>query len=178
MNFSLKGLLPLMLFLALCGMFAVALTFSRRVPTLVEMDRSFPEFTLPDLFSDAELGNEYFEGQVTLVNIFGSWCKSCVVEHPTLMKLARDEGIIILGVDWNDTIEAGRTWLERGGNPYARTVYDTQSILIQALGVTGAPETFIVDKKGQLRYKYVGPITQAVWREQVKPAVMLLEAEQ
>jgi len=175
---SLKGIMPLILFFALCVMFAVALTFSRRVPTLVEMDRPFPEFTLPDLFSDEQISNEYLEGQVTLVNIFGSWCKTCVIEHPTLMRLAKQEGIIILGVDWNDTQEAGRTWLERGGNPYARTVFDTQSTLIQALGVTGAPETFIVDKKGQLRYKYVGAITDGVWQDQVKSAVMLLEAEQ
>jgi len=178
MRVSLKGLLPLILFLALCVLLAVGLTISRRAPALTEMDRPFPEFVLPDLFSDEQLDNQYLEGRVTMVNIFGSWCIACVQEHPTLMRLSKNNEITILGVDWNDTQEAGRTWLARSGNPYARTVFDTESSLIQALGVTGAPESFLVDKKGQLRYKYVGVITDRVWREQVKPAVDILEAEQ
>ncbi|MCF6274836.1 MAG: DsbE family thiol:disulfide interchange protein, partial [Robiginitomaculum sp.] len=99
-------------------------------------------------------------------------------EHPMLMRLARDNEIPILGVDWRDTVEKGRRWLARGGNPYTRVVFDADSMLAIDLGVTGAPESFLVDKKGQIRYKYIGPITEKAWRSEIKPLVLALRVEQ
>lgn len=179
MNISWKGLIPLMLFLVLGVAFAIGLTKDPRELPSQMIDRPFPEFTLPDLLDmDKTIDQSYFDGQVTLVNIFGSWCVACDQEHPMLMKLARNNEIPMLGVDWRDTVEKGRRWLARGGNPYTRVIFDADSMLAIDLGVTGAPESFIVDKKGQIRYKYIGPITEKVWQNELKPFVLMLEMEQ
>ncbi len=179
MRISWTGLIPLILFLALSGAFAIGLTKDpSKLPSQM-IDHPFPEFSLPDLLDmEKTIDQSYFEGQVTLVNIFGSWCVACEQEHPMLMKLARNNEIRILGVNWRDTVEKGRDWLARGGNPYTRIVFDADSMLAIDLGVTGAPESFIVDKKGQIRYKYIGPITEKIWRDELKPFVLMLEAEQ
>lgn len=179
MRVTWKGIIPLILFLALGVALAIGLTKDpRKLPSQM-IDRPFPEFTLPDLMDmDVTIDQSYFDGQVTLVNIFGSWCFACDQEHPMLMKLARNNEIPILGVDWRDTVEKGRRWLARGGNPYTRVVFDADSMLVIDLGVMGAPESFIVDKKGQIRYKYIGPITEKVWQDELKPFVLALEMEQ
>ena len=181
MRMTLKGLLPLIGFLLIVGAFAIRLTSgenTRDLPSQL-IDRPFPDFSLPDLFDEKNsIDNSYFQGQIVLVNIFGSWCVACDQEHPMLMRLAREKEIVLLGVDWRDTREKGLRWLARGGNPYTRTIFDEHSTLAIDLGVTGAPESFIVDKKGQIRYKYIGPITEDVWRETLRPLVQILEAEQ
>lgn len=179
MKFTLKGLLPLLVFLGLGIAFAIGLTKDpSKLPSQL-IDRPFPEFHLPDLFDETNiLDNSDLKGRVTLVNIFGSWCVACDQEHPMLMRLARNKEIVIMGVDWRDTREKGLRWLARGGNPYTQTVFDAESKLAIDLGVTGAPESFLVDKKGQIRYKYVGPITEAVWQETLRPTVLRLEAEE
>lgn len=178
MRMTWKGLIPLIIFLALAVAFAIGLTKDpSKLPSQM-IDRPFPEFTLPDLLDmDVTIDQSYFDGQVTLVNIFGSWCVACDQEHPMLMKLARNNEIPMLGVDWRDTVEKGRRWLARGGNPYTRVVFDADSMLAIDLGVTGAPESFIVDKKGQIRYKYIGPITEEIWQDELKPFVLALRAE-
>ncbi len=178
MRFTLKGLIPLCLFILLGIALAIGLTKDpNKLPSQL-IDRPFPEFNLPDLLDETQtLDKSYLLGKVTLVNIFGSWCVACDQEHPMLMALSRNKEIEILGVDWRDTREDGLAWLARGGNPYTRVVFDAQSKLAIDLGVTGAPESFIVDKKGQIRYKYIGPITPSIWQEELKPLVLSLEAE-
>ncbi len=181
MKMTLKGLLPLIVFLLIIGALAIRLTSgesTRDLPSQL-INRPFPEFSLPDLFDESiNVDNSYFEGQVVLVNVFGSWCATCDQEHPTLRRLARDGEIVMLGIDWRDTREKGLRWLARRGNPYTRTVFDEYSTLAIDLGVTGAPESFFVDKKGQIRYKYIGPITEQVWAQELKPIAAMLEAEQ
>lgn len=179
MKFTLKGLFPLIVFFALCLAFAYGLTKDpRKLPSQL-IDRAFPQFSLPDLMDETQiLDKSYLQEQVTLVNIFGSWCVACDQEHPMLMKLSRNKEIAMLGVDWRDTREDGLRWLARGGNPYTRVIFDAESKLAIDLGVTGAPESFLVDKKGQIRYKYIGPITEQVWQKTLKPLVLNLEAEQ
>ena len=179
MKFSWKGLIPLFLFMALGITFAIGLTKDPRILPSQLIDRPFPEFSLPDLFDiDTNIDQSYFDGQVTLVNVFGSWCVACDQEHPTLRRMAEKNEVPMLGVDWRDSVEKGRRWLKRGGNPYTHVVFDADSLLAIDLGVTGAPESFIVDKKGQIRYKYIGPITDKVWLEELKPIVLSLEMEQ
>ncbi len=179
MKLTWKGIIPLVVFLALGIAFAIGLTKDpSKLPSQM-INRPFPDFSLPDLLDmDVTIDQSYFDGQVTLVNIFGSWCVACDQEHPVLMKLARNNEIPILGVDWRDTVEKGRRWLARGGNPYTRVVFDADSMLAIDLGVTGAPESFIVDKQGNIRYKFIGPITEKIWRDELKPFVLMLEAEQ
>ena len=179
MKISWKGLIPLIIFVALGVMFAVGLTKDPRELPSQMIDHPFPGFNLPDLFDmETMIDQNYLIGQVTLVNVFGSWCVACDQEHPTLRRMAAKNEVIMLGVDWRDKVEKGRRWLARGGNPYTRVVFDADSLLAIDLGVTGAPESFIVDKHGQIRYKYVGPITDKVWQDELKPIVLVLRKEQ
>ncbi len=173
-----KGLIPLLIFSVMGIFLAIGLTKDpSKLPSKL-IDEPFPEFALPDLFDpDVQIDQTYFTGQVTLVNVFGSWCAACDLEHPTLRRLAAADEIIMLGIDWRDTMEKGRLWLERGGNPYDRVAFDADSILAISLGVTGAPESFLVDHTGQIRYKYIGPISDKIWRNQIKPVVLMLEQE-
>ena len=107
-------------------------------------------------------------GQWSLLNVFGSWCAYCLVEHPFLMRLA-SEGVPIYGIDWRDAPGAGEAWLARHGNPYAKVGADPGSRAILDLGVTGAPETFLVDPQGVVRHRHQGPLTERVWRREFAP---------
>jgi cytochrome c biogenesis protein CcmG/thiol:disulfide interchange protein DsbE len=172
-------LVPLVLVLVLIGYFALGLTRNPHELPSVLIDRPFPQMNLPPLpgyekgFGTADLG-----GEVALVNIFGSWCVACQVEHPVLMELARSGEIPIYGIDWRETDPAdGTVWLKQRGDPYRLIGNDQPGRAIIDLGVTGAPETFIVDKAGRIRYKQIGPITADVWELDLKPLVDRLKAE-
>jgi cytochrome c biogenesis protein CcmG/thiol:disulfide interchange protein DsbE len=174
----LSVILPLSLFLV----FAVALGFGlRRDPNLLPstlIDKPLPEFSLAGLRDDsAEFAGSDLEGDVALVNIFASWCSICRVEHPTLMKLTADEAVPIYGIDWNEPPQAGAAWLDRYGNPYLKAGSDANGRLALDLGVSGAPETFIVDKTGRIRYKQIGAITPEVWRDTISPLIEELRSE-
>ena len=178
MKLTLKGLIPLIIFALLGMVLAIGLTKDPRKLPSAMIDRPFPAFSLPDLMDmETNIDQTYFHNQVTLVNVFGSWCVACDQEHPTLMRMAQENVLPILGVDWRDSVDQGRRWLERRGNPYRDIVFDADSLLAIDLGVTGAPESFLVDKKGQIRYKYVGPITPKLWKAELKPLVLSLQAE-
>ncbi|MEQ9053845.1 MAG: DsbE family thiol:disulfide interchange protein, partial [Roseovarius confluentis] len=119
------------------------------------------------------------KGQVTLVNIFGSWCVACQVEHPFLMELKKAGTVPIFGIDWRETNRTdGPAWLKRFGNPYTRIGDDPNSKAAIAFGVTGAPETFVVDHRGIIRYKHIGPLNRDVWRRTLLPVVTELRRAQ
>ncbi len=121
-------------------------------------------------FSSADL-----KGQVTLVNIFGSWCVSCRIEHPFLMELKTNKVIPIFGIDWREQNRVdGPAWLAKYGNPYTRIGDDPKSVGAIAFGVTGAPESFIVDREGIIRYKQIGVITKNDWERMIWPLVLKL----
>lgn len=121
-------------------------------------------------FTEADL-----RGRWSLVNVFGSWCAYCQVEHPFLMALA-GQGVAIYGIDWRDEPGAGEAWLSRHGNPYAMVGAERGSRAILDLGVTGAPETFLVDAGGVVRHRHQGPLTERVWRDDFLPRIEALEA--
>ncbi|MEO1707412.1 MAG: DsbE family thiol:disulfide interchange protein [Pseudomonadota bacterium] len=129
-------------------------------------------FDQPPGLSSADL-----RGQVSLVNIFGSWCIACRVEHALLMDIKRRDIVPIIGIDWKDPPGNGAAWLARFGNPYARVGDDFKGRVAIDFGVTGAPETFVVDHRGTIRYKHVGPITQADWVDTLLPLVQRLQKE-
>lgn len=174
----LKALMPLGGFIILAGLLGFGLT---RDPSLIPsemLDRPFPEFTVSTLADpNAAITEETLKGEVSLVNIFGSWCVSCVQEHPKLMDISRRDQVRLIGIDWRDTRENAKRWLDHYGDPYDLILFDADSRLAIALGVTGAPESFIVDKTGQVRYKHVGIITEQVWDDIIWPIIVKLEAE-
>jgi cytochrome c biogenesis protein CcmG/thiol:disulfide interchange protein DsbE len=172
---KLGGLIPLGAFLLLLGAFAFGLTRDPRILPSELIEKPFPEFALENLEGDTVLDTSILKGQVSLVNVFGSWCVACTVEHPQLMALRNVPDLQLVGIDWRDTQEAANRWLVKHGNPYDVVIFDPNSKLIVPLGVSGAPESFIVDKDGKIRYKHVGIITPEDWENSLRPLVESLQ---
>jgi cytochrome c biogenesis protein CcmG/thiol:disulfide interchange protein DsbE len=142
------------------------------------IDRPLPEFNLePVRDEDIGFSDEHVKNQVALINVFASWCTPCLVEHPTFVRLSKQDRIPIYGVNWKDKRVDGLQWLQRYGDPYVRVGSDPNSEVGIEFGVTGAPETFVIDRSGRIRYKQIGPITEDVWRNTIEPIVLSLENE-
>ena len=118
-------------------------------------------------FSGADLGN----GRVAVVNFWASWCAPCVDEHPLLMELAKSTGVTILGVNYKDQPQNAQRFIGRYGNPYAAVGADPNGRVGVEWGVYGMPETFVVDGRGVIVFKHVGPITAESLRTRVIPAI-------
>ena len=173
-----KRFLPVILF-ALIGLaFAFALTRDPRQLESVMIDKPFPEFSLSTLDDpEARLTQADLIGTVSLVNVFGSWCVTCNIEHPVLMDIAQTNAVNMVGIDWRDERAKGQAWLAERGNPYAQIIFDPDSVLAIKLGVVGAPETFITDRAGRIRYKHSGAISAQDWDGTLKPLIARLKAE-
>lgn len=152
-------LLPLLVFLGL-GFFlyrGLALDPSARDSALLA--REFPAFTLPTLEDpNTQVDESLLRGQVTLVNVWGEWCPTCKHEMPQLLDIA-ERGVRLVGINYKDTQQKGLEFLEEFGNPFEVNIFDPEGILGFELGVYGAPESFLVDKEGIIRYKHTGYIT-------------------
>lgn len=173
-----RALLPLGVFLVIGIAFAIGLTKDPRRMSSELIDQAVPEFALSELYNESEtLTQEMFKGQVSLVNVFGSWCVACNVEHPVLMEIAKRKDVNLIGIDWRDERDNAKRWLAKRGNPYSKVIFDNESVLAITLGVTGAPESFIIDKVGNIRYKHVGVITPDIWRDTLLPIIKTLETE-
>lgn len=142
------------------------------------IDRPLPAFDLaPARPDDARgLATGDFAGRPMLLNVFASWCVGCRVEHPFLMELDR-RGVVIQGLNWKDPPGAGAAWLAEHGDPYALVGDDPDGRAGIDLGVSGAPETFVVDSAGRVRHRHVGPITPEVWESELEPILRRLEAD-
>jgi cytochrome c biogenesis protein CcmG/thiol:disulfide interchange protein DsbE len=145
----------------------------KEIPSAL-VDKPFPEFSLPTLIGEELKTQSSLQGQVTLVNVWGTWCISCKVEHPFLVELAQ-QGVRIIGVNYKDDNDAAIKWLKDLGNPYEYSVDDVDGTLSMDLGVTGAPETFFVDVNGVIRHKHQGVITQGTWAPLEKIWLSLVE---
>jgi cytochrome c biogenesis protein CcmG/thiol:disulfide interchange protein DsbE len=118
-------------------------------------------------FTAAELA----KGEVTVVNFWASWCGPCVDEHPLLVELAKEPGLKLVGVNYKDEAENARRFLGRYGNPFVALGVDPKGRGAIEWGVYGMPETFVVDGKGRIAYKHVGPLTPQSIAQKVLPAV-------
>ena len=114
-------------------------------------------------------------GKVTVVNVFASWCAPCLIEHPQIMQLAKTSGVRVFGLNYKNKAAQAVAWLERHGNPYARVGADRDGRVAIDWGVYGVPETFVVDRKGVICFKKVGPVTPEVLVEQILPLVEALQ---
>lgn len=172
---------PLVLFIVLVVFLLIGLRRDpREVPSPL-INKAAPAFQLPQLhdptktFSAADM-----RGKVWLVNFWGTWCIACREEHPWLVEYAKANAVPIVGVDYkysSDTIDeraAAIRWLAELGNPYSITVYDADGRTSIDFGVYGAPETFVIDQQGVIRFKQIGPLTPEVWQTKVLPLVKQL----
>lgn len=165
-------ILPVALFAALALWFAAGLGRDPGYIPSMLIDRPAPEFSLPPIAGrERGFSSDDLNGQVSMVNIFGSWCASCAIEHPVLMEIARENIAPVYGLDWKDKPGAGALWLGERGDPYSAIGDDADGRVAIDFGVTGAPETFIIDASGRVRHKHVGEITREDWRRVLKPMI-------
>ncbi|MBL8644399.1 MAG: DsbE family thiol:disulfide interchange protein [Rhodospirillaceae bacterium] len=173
---------PLVVVIALIALFGKRLADveggddPRLLPTVL-LNTPFPEMDLAALPNRAfgGLATTDLKGEVSLVNVWGSWCVACLAEHPLLVALNKEKTVPIHGIAWRDPPEASLKWLAQHGDPYTRVGQDPRSTAAIALGVTGAPETFVVDAQGVIRYKHIGPITPEVWQTKLAPLIAQLK---
>ena len=144
-------------------------------PTKLEsalIGKPVPEFVLEDLAEpEVKLDRSVFQGQVNLLNVWAEWCPACWDEHEYLMHLAHDKGVPIVGLNYKDQRETAFRFLNRLGNPYHTIIFDPQGSLGFDLGVYGAPETYVIDAEGIVRFRHVGVVNQKVWEEDLLPAI-------
>jgi len=166
-------LVPLGVFLALVGILAVGFTLEdpHYLPSEL-IDRPFPEFSARELHdADRQVTPADLKGQVSLVNVWATWCANCVVEHPELMRISEEEGIPIYGINYNDDMVKARRWLERYDNPFTLNIVDDEGKLGIDLGVYGAPETFIIDEDAVIQYRHVGVLTEEIFNDTFRPII-------
>ncbi|AOY87241.1 thiol:disulfide interchange protein [Marinobacter salinus] len=144
-------------------------------PTKLEsalIGKPVPAFNLADLHDpDVKLDQGLLKGKVQLLNVWGTWCPSCRDEHGDLMWLAREKGVSIIGLNYKDDRADALVWLDRLGDPYQTTIYDPKGTLGFDMGVYGAPETFVIDASGVVRYRHVGVVNEKVWEETLLPVI-------
>ncbi|WP_417500794.1 DsbE family thiol:disulfide interchange protein [Marinobacter sp.] len=131
-----------------------------------------PAFSLRDLKQpETTLDETVFRGEITLLNVWGTWCPSCRDEHDDLMWLAREKKVSIIGLNYKDNRDDALVWLDRLGDPYSKVIYDPKGTLGFDLGVYGAPETFVIDASGVVRYRHVGVVNGDVWERVLLPVI-------
>lgn len=165
---------PLGVFLLLVVVFAVALKRvpDRQIVPSALIGRAAPQFTLPNLMdAQQQVGNEAYAGQWYLLNVWGTWCVECRVEHPTLLDIQRSGKVKLIGLNYKDEPEQAREWLARLGNPYDAVPEDREGRVAIDWGVYGAPETFLVDPQGVVVEKIVGVVTPENWASRLLPHI-------
>lgn len=173
-----KFLIPLVLFF---GMSAFLLVGLDRDPTFVPsplIGKPAPEFTLPVLGQEGrDFSTSDMKGKVWLLNIWATWCAACRIEHPLLVELARQNIVEIIGLNYKDQNEPAIRWLKELGDPYVATAVDQSGRVGIDWGFYGAPETFVIDKSGTVRYKHIGPVAPADLQNTILPLVAKLESD-
>jgi cytochrome c biogenesis protein CcmG/thiol:disulfide interchange protein DsbE len=169
-------MLPLSAFVGIAILLAIGLTMDpRKVPSPL-IDKPVPVFELPPVQGrKLGLASGDLMGQVSLVNVFASWCVACRQEHPLLMKLSRQDFVPIHGLNYKDKPDEAAGWLDALGDPYIRTGADVNGRIGIDWGVYGVPETFVIDKNGNIAYKHIGPVSQQDWVEKIRPLVEKLK---
>jgi len=138
-----------------------------------------PEFVLPVLHDPSvQFGAADLRGAPYLINVWGSWCAACRDEHPVLTAFAQTKRVRVVGYNWRDEPEDALRWLDRYGNPFFVVVADKEGRYALDWGVAGAPESFLVDAQGQVRWKFTGPLTDEVVKTQLLPVLDTLERAQ
>jgi cytochrome c biogenesis protein CcmG/thiol:disulfide interchange protein DsbE len=179
MNPRLRMVIPVAVFSVLAGLLLFGLDPERQlnyVPSVL-VNRPLPVFELPDLLDeDDTISSDDLKGGIFLVNVWGTWCPPCHQEHPYLVEISASEPQYTwVGVNYKDDLEDARDFLDERGNPFSRVVVDIDGSLGIDFGVTAAPETFIVDSTGTIRFRYAGPINNQIWAETFEPVLAQIQ---
>ncbi|MGD2166692.1 MAG: DsbE family thiol:disulfide interchange protein [Gammaproteobacteria bacterium] len=164
---------PVVVFVAIGALFYKGLDLN---PTYIPsplLGKPAPVYELPTLTDPAATtGTRDLLGQVSLVNVWATWCPGCRQEHPFLVELARQDIVPIYGVNWRDDRIAALQWLNTLGNPYVASAFDLDGSVAIDWGVYGAPETFLVAPDGTVLYKHIAPLTPVVWEREFLPRII------
>jgi cytochrome c biogenesis protein CcmG/thiol:disulfide interchange protein DsbE len=155
--------IPLVLFIAIGIFLWKGLQLDPSELPSALLNKPFPEFQVSSLYDETKiLGVDDLKGEVALVNVWATWCPSCKQEHAQLNRI-KAEGYKVIGINYKDDRVKAKIWLEKYLNPYAVNVFDQKGLLGLDLGVYGAPETYVIDADGVIRYKHVGVVDAQVW---------------
>jgi cytochrome c biogenesis protein CcmG/thiol:disulfide interchange protein DsbE len=174
---KLKFIIPLALFVLLgLALFRGLSLNPREVPSPL-IGKPAPEFTLPSL-QDASypVSSRELLGQPWVLNVWGTWCAGCRQEHDTLLAIARQQTVPIVGLNWKDDNALAQDWLRQLGNPYAVVAEDREGRTAIDWGVYGAPETFLIGPDGLVLYKHIAPMTMEVWNKEFLPRIRAASA--
>ncbi len=172
-----KRWIPLLVFAILVGFFAKGLLLNPREVPSPFIGKPAPAFTLPLVGNaNASFSPADMKGKVWLLNVWAPWCVSCRQEHGVLMELARSQPVPIVGLNWKDKEREAAQLLAEHGSPYVAVPDDLTGKTGIDYGVTGTPETYVVDKAGIIRMKHIGPISPEVWKEKFEPKLKELGA--
>ena len=167
-----RFVLPLVIFVILVAFLAVGLRHDpHEVPSPL-INKAAPAFRLPQLHEPTKtFSPEEMKGKVWLLNVWASWCISCREEHPILLELARSGAVPLYGLNYKDKREDAIPWLSELGNPYLLSAADLEGRVGIDYGVYGAPETYLIDRDGVIRFKHIGPLTPDVLQGKILPLV-------
>jgi cytochrome c biogenesis protein CcmG/thiol:disulfide interchange protein DsbE len=164
-----KFVIPGVVFLLLAGVLYIGVLDSPNKSTMQSalLGKPVPAFDLPTLGSETErLTNAQLAGRPWVLNVWGTWCVECRVEHELLMQIANKGAVPLIGLNWKDVDEEAHAWLKKYGNPYDAIAVDRDGRAAIEFGVYGAPETFFIDERGTVQYRHVGAMTSEVWERE------------
>ena len=177
-------LLPFFGFMLLVALFGFGIWWNTQhdqnaIPSPL-INKTAPAFNLPKLYEPTQMVSKAdLLGKPYLLNVFASWCIECGVEHPVLTAEGPTLGVMLVGYNYKDAPADAKRWLSEHGNPYQLLIADEPGNTAIDFGVYGAPESFLIDAQGVIRYKHIGPFTPDVVTRELKPAIaaMLKEAK-
>lgn len=164
-----RFVVPVIVFLLLAGVLYVGVVHSPDKSTMTSalLGKPAPKFELP-ILGDAvnKLSSAQLAGRPWVLNVWATWCVACRDEHAVLLDIARQQRVLIVGLDWRDDDDDAQQWLQKLGNPYSVVIADREGRTAIDFGVYGAPETFFIDAAGVVQYRHVGPMTADVWERE------------
>ena len=165
-NYLLK--LPIIFFSIILLIFFYLLIIERNpteIPSAL-LNKKIKQFETNSLFSSQKfISSEEFGGNIVIVNFFATWCKPCRDEHVFIKKFSEEKNLKIIGINYKDQPKKAIEWLKKLGNPYSNVAIDKKGEIAIDWGVYGIPETFIVDSEGFIKFRYVGPITEKIYKK-------------
>lgn len=173
-----RNWLPLLVFAVLVVFLGIGLYLDpREVPSPL-IDKPAPAFSAPQLHHPEQaFAPEQFKGKVWILNVWASWCVSCRAEHAVLNEFAKKGLVALVGLNYKDEAADARQWLGMLGNPYQLSVMDKDGKIGLDWGVYGVPESFVIDKKGIVRHKHIGPVDEKSLQDELIPLIQTLNGE-
>jgi cytochrome c biogenesis protein CcmG/thiol:disulfide interchange protein DsbE len=157
-------------FVALVALLAIGLRLNPRDVPSPLIGKPAPAFELPLLAEpDKRFSEKTMLGSVWVLNVWASWCPPCLAEHPVVTQLSKSGLATVVGLNYKDTREDALPWLQRNGNPFQVVAFDANGRIGIDYGVYGVPETYVIDRKGVIRYKHIGPLSADVVQQKIEP---------